>query len=96
MTLLPPCFVEAACTPSCGLCHAADFKNVGSLTEVAFFHKASRTVLFTGAPAAAEPWPLALAGLRSCRRCSWIHVCCGTRVQSLAYTTGPRSAMCGD
>jgi len=28
---------------------AADFENVGSLTEVAFYHRASRTLLLTDA-----------------------------------------------
>ncbi len=30
-------------------CLAADFENVGTLTEVAFYHRASRTLLLTDA-----------------------------------------------
>ena len=36
-------------SPTCKLCAAADFENVGSLTEVAMFHHASRTLLLTDA-----------------------------------------------
>lgn len=68
--LQPASFTETACTSSYlgGLCHAADLKDMGSLTEQGgLLPQGQQNGAVHGAPAAAQLRPLAFAGLHFCR-----------------------------